>query len=1176
MGYKQFTGRINEQMLLGYVIAKQKQWQEVHDLLVEGEQMLRSEQCTLAEVSSWLWLLGEYTEQSKDQSLAEQYNPLILAIIARIAADWSKPALHWIYEDREGVYLSQVALHYAALRSAGFMVLSDTALRCSKEMRDQLFTTFMNGIAMVSEQGTAVVREDIVLATVPFGFFTPGDLALLKGLEVIDDTKLIGKEAAFFSWYYAECGKLAMARQLFSQAVQSESDSIYVQAAERILQLHLESDIAVFDHVPLGNECPYFSEDNERSPRTVLEQDKVTVKMIVRGQQQMEKVTLKYTVGSGVYAAVQMVYVEAVKLEQEPYWQGVIEHMPAESRISYYFEGVSETGIYESQHYSYEVYRWEKLECIAVRPAGTGTEEMEYDYALAGQTQVIAKMLVAKKAETGTQYRLSFSAGQELESNALEGAQLRIEGQLERLEQKQTETQLEKQNQLERVESKLQTEGQKQDVSLMPSITVLRNRHREVLKVKLAYEMKGETQWYGMGERFSQLSFQRCEVDNYVYNQYKDQGHRTYIPIPLAIGGDDFGVFLQSSLYSIFRFGTAAPTELEIEADVDSVQQKLMWSGLQGEPSQQIHQYTAITGKPKLPPKWAFGPWMSSNNWDSDQETRYQLDQNKKHEIAATVIVLEQWSDEATFYIFNDAQYKSKPGEERFTYNDFTFPAWGRWPDPQGLVERIHEDGLRLLLWQAPVMKYMEGLVHQQHDLDEATMIERGYMVKHSDGTPYRIPSFEWFRGSLVPDFTNEEASQWWLEQRQYLLNELKIDGFKTDGGECIYGSDLQFHDGRNGATMRNEYPNTYVQAFHQFANRFVDGGAITFSRAGYIGAQNTPMHWAGDEKSTFAAFRASIVAGLSSGLSGLPFWGWDMGGFSGEIPSAELYIRSTQMATFCPVMQYHAESKGQFNMDRTPWNIAERTNSANVLSIYKSYADLRMNILPYIYEQAQHSASTGEPLMRALCIDYPHDEIASQIQTQYMFGKQLLVAPIVHEGATETNMYFPEGSWVSLLESDAKVIHGGAYRTVGAAIEHIPVYMKENSIIPVHLNESLALPSHVGNSVELHKELVFIAYFNGAGGCSYTFIDEQAASVKIEMMEQNAHERLLSIEVEGQFQPVLWLKQAALCPDITRDGVTLKEVNEVEQLTTLSFIRRGDDILLRLAEGKQLVQCRM
>jgi alpha-D-xyloside xylohydrolase len=422
---------------------------------------------------------------------------------------------------------------------------------------------------------------------------------------------------------------------------------------------------------------------------------------------------------------------------------------------------------------------------------------------------------------------------------------------------------------------------------------------------------------------------------------------------------------LDTLFYSVFKFGTKLNDLLEIEADIDGGKEGLELFLLPGKPLEVIRQYSNITGKPALPPKWSFGPWMSSNNWDSQAETVKQVELTQKHQIPATVIVLEQWSDEATFYVFNDAQYEMKDGHSHLNYDDFEFPEWGRWPNPQKMVEFLHESGLKVLLWQIPIEKHMYGVLHAQKDEDERAMLEAGYHVQLSNGEPYRIP-YNWFKDCLILDFSNPAAKEWWFNKRKYLL-DIGIDGFKTDGGECVFGNDLLFNDGTAAEKMRNRYPNDYIGSYYEFVQQHVKGGGITFSRAGYVGLQKFPLHWAGDERSTFEAFRASIIAGLSCSMSGIPFWGWDLAGFHGDIPTAELFIRSTQMAAFCPVMQYHAESKGEFNQDRTPWNIAERTKNPLVLEQYKKFADLRMNLLPYVYEQASSCSKLGVPLMRAM-----------------------------------------------------------------------------------------------------------------------------------------------------------------------------------------------------------------
>ena len=171
-------------------------------------------------------------------------------------------------------------------------------------------------------------------------------------------------------------------------------------------------------------------------------------------------------------------------------------------------------------------------------------------------------------------------------------------------------------------------------------------------------------------------------------------------------------------------------------------------------------------------PSWALGPWMSSNNWDNEAEVRKQVALTEEHGIPATVLVIEAWSDEATFYIFNDAVYEEKAGADTFTYGDFSFPEWGRWPDPKGMVEHLHGHGLKLILWQIPVIKQTAALRHAQKRRDEEHFLERGFGVRHPDGRALRLPE-GWFKDSLLMDFTNAEGRHWWFGKRQYLIDEL-------------------------------------------------------------------------------------------------------------------------------------------------------------------------------------------------------------------------------------------------------------------------------------------------------------------------------------------------------------------------------------------------------------------
>lgn len=471
-----------------------------------------------------------------------------------------------------------------------------------------------------------------------------------------------------------------------------------------------------------------------------------------------------------------------------------------------------------------------------------------------------------------------------------------------------------------------------------------------------------------------------------------------------------------------------------------------------------------------------------------------------------------------------------------FTYDDFTFPPDGRWPDPKGMIEELHRLGLRVLLWQIPVHKKLD-VAHPQHDADEAYMLEKGYCVREANGEPYRIRPF-WFHGGLVPDFTHPHAVRWWLSKRDYLVEELGVDGFKTDGGEHLWGRDLRFADGRRGDELGNLFPNLYVGAYHRFAQEKRQGEAVTFSRAGFSGAQAYPCHWAGDEDSTWAAFRASILAGLNAGLSGIPFWGWDLAGFSGEIPSAELYLRSAAMAAFCPIMQYHSEYNEHRELcrDRTPWNIQARTGDLEVIPMFRQYANLRMNLLPYIYSEARRSSETGLPLMRALPLMFPDDETSRDFPYQYLFGESLLVAPVVTEGCLQQPVYLPTGEWYDFWTGE---VHTGPTRLdYPTPKDRIPVFVRAGSLLPLNLGDTYSLGDPVGNSVDQYRQLCFKIYPHG--GSSYDWYDLETGTTHSLRCLANVEEQTISVDLPPLRHDLALIIHTPAPATVTLDGVPL------------------------------------
>lgn len=592
---------------------------------------------------------------------------------------------------------------------------------------------------------------------------------------------------------------------------------------------------------------------------------------------------------------------------------------------------------------------------------------------------------------------------------------------------------------------------------------------------------------YGMGERFSRVNQKGLTVRAEVFEKFCNQGDVSYCPIPFFFTDSGTGVYVDTLTVVEFSF----QEQVVIRISRDS-QGKLPTVYLFfGTPKEILGSFSEVTGKPRVTPKWSLGPWMSANRWNTQEEAERQLSLAEGYGFPHTVLVLEAWSDEATFYRFNEH---------------------GEWEDPEAMVRKLHAHGIHLILWQIPVLKRMEqGENHPVLDEDWAYAKEHGLCIRNRDGSCYQIPEDHWFSGSLLPDFSNPDTVKWWFGKRQYLLS-MGVDGFKTDGGEFILTDEAVSRDGRTSLELRNAYASGYVQAYAEFAGP----DRVLFSRAGYTGQQKAPIQWAGDQMSTWEEFRHVLTAGLSLGLSGVPLWGFDIGGFAGALPEEELYERAVQMAAFAPIMQWHSEPVGgQFaelfpgskgNNDRSPWNISDFYADEELLTRLRFWFRLRMNLLPYLYHQSLLSGESGLPMMRHLAVEYPEDARALETDDCFMLG-DLLVAPVLEKGKQERTVYLPEGKWECLWPLEVSgtdkekpcALEGGRTYEVKCGRDWIPVFLRDGGCISLNLGADRRLGSDVGNGVDGYRNLCF--YPAGREG-KYAFRDDLGNEIAIQWEE--------------------------------------------------------------------------
>ena len=405
------------------------------------------------------------------------------------------------------------------------------------------------------------------------------------------------------------------------------------------------------------------------------------------------------------------------------------------------------------------------------------------------------------------------------------------------------------------------------------------NEQTKLLTMSLAYSAV-----YGMGERYNGLNQNDRIVKIEVEEKFCNQGDKSYCPSPFFFTDTGFSFCTLSGGTLIFDF-----TQKNVITVHEPGNCKFIFNA--GTPEKLISEYMSLSGPAILPPDWVFGPWISANHWNTQKETEKQIELLKKYQFPATVLVLEAWSDEATFYIFNGAKHKEKPNGAPFAVDDFDYSESAYWPNPQEMIKKLHKAGLHLVLWQVPVYKQQsdDEIRNHQNDLDREDAVKRSLCIHNLDGTPYKIPKGHWFPGSMIPDFTNPETCKTWFGKRQYLL-DMGVDGFKTDGGEFVCTDAVSFYDGSTGKESRNYYPQQYTKAY----TKFLGDNHVLFSRAGYMGQHTTPCHWGGDQQSTNDELRHVLSAGLSAALSGILFWGFDLAGFAGPLPTLDLYRRAT------------------------------------------------------------------------------------------------------------------------------------------------------------------------------------------------------------------------------------------------------------------------------------------
>jgi len=515
---------------------------------------------------------------------------------------------------------------------------------------------------------------------------------------------------------------------------------------------------------------------------------------------------------------------------------------------------------------------------------------------------------------------------------------------------------------------------------------------------------------YGLGERFTAF----VKNGQVVENENKDGGtasEQAYKAVPFYLTNRGYGVLVNSTGPVSFEVASEKVARVQFSQPGESLEYFLIYGPT---PKEVLRKLTALTGRPALPPAWTFGLWLTTSFTTSyDEATCVSFIEGMK-------------SRDIPLHVFHfDCFWMREFDWCNFQWDPRTFP------DPAGMLKRLHERGLKVCVWINPYIGQRSALFEEGR--------KGGFFIKRTDGNVWQTDL--WQPGMAIVDFTNPAACKWYGDHLRRLA-AMGVDSFKTDFGERIPTADVVYHDGSNPSGMHNLYPILYNEVvFKVLEDVRGPGEAALFARSTYASGQRFPIHWGGDSWSTLESMAESLRGGLSLSLCGFGFWSHDIGGFEG-LPRAAIYKRWVAFG----LMSSHSRLHGSSSY-RVPWNYDDEA-----CDVLRFFTKLKCRLMPYLYASAVEAHREGVPMMRAMHLEFPADPACDTLDRQYMLGGSLLVAPVFTEDGT-VDYYLPEGRWTHLLTGEVQT--GGRWFRAKHDFMSMPLFVKPGSVLAIGADES-------------------------------------------------------------------------------------------------------------------------
>lgn len=546
----------------------------------------------------------------------------------------------------------------------------------------------------------------------------------------------------------------------------------------------------------------------------------------------------------------------------------------------------------------------------------------------------------------------------------------------------------------------------------------------DLFRTEVSLEAYDGERLYGLGQQqHGRLDQKGCVIDLLQRN--------TEVSIPFLLSSRGYGFLWNNPAVGRAELGYTATRWV-----AEATRQLDYWVTAGDAPAQVMARYADATGHPPLLPEWAAGFWQSKLRYRTQEELLSVAREHKRRGLPLSVIV----SDFFHWTLQGDWQFDSEA-----------------WPDPAGMVRELEELGVKLMVSIWPTVN------PRSRNFQE--MWRRGLLVRNERGLsvhkPFRDTQPEGRVDVQFYDATNPEARGFiWDQVREhYYRHGIRVwwlDACEPD----MYPMDpdnLRYHLG-NGLEVTNIYPLLHTRAFYEGMRAEGEEEIISLCRSAWAGSQRYGAAvWSGDIPSTFESLQAQVRAGLNIALSGIPWWTTDIGGFFDGDPDSpyfrELVVRWFQYSTFCPLFRLHGyrlPDRPDTGGPNEVWSFGDEA-----YAIIKELLFLRERLRPYIMEQMRLAHEKGIPPMRPLFFDFPGDAEGAAVDDQFMFGPDLLVAPVLYEGKRSRDVYLPAGTtWTDGWTEET--LEGGWWITAEAPLEQIPLYLRGGARLPIRASNSI------------------------------------------------------------------------------------------------------------------------